>query len=124
MIVTTTMLATHCSDRKYPARRADQGDQGLPGIAGRESASQPPVTPAPNRFFAQRGTDMLALASAAHGQDPTQLLIIFGALVAAAFWRFVLKIALAIAIIAFAILVIHVIHGETALVADLSNAVR
>ncbi len=66
---------------------------------------------------------MLALAAAVHGQDPSEFLILLGAFVAAAFWRFLLKIALAVAIILFAILVIHVIHGETALLQDLRNVV-
>lgn len=62
---------------------------------------------------------MLALTTAAaHGQDPTQILIILAALAAAMFWRFLLKIALALVIIGFAILLIHVIHGETALFQD------
>lgn len=59
---------------------------------------------------------MLALTTAAaHGQDPTQILIILAALAAAMFWRFLLKIALALVIILFAIVLTHVVHGETAL---------
>jgi uncharacterized membrane protein len=67
---------------------------------------------------------MLALAAAAHGQDPSEFLIILGAFVAAIFWRFLLKIAVAVAVILFAILIIHVIHGETTLFQDLRNAVK
>ena len=42
---------------------------------------------------------MLALAAAAHGQDPAQTLIILAAVVAAIFWRALLKIALALIVI-------------------------
>jgi len=42
---------------------------------------------------------MLALAAAAHGQDPTQILIILAAIAAAIFWRALLKIALALVVI-------------------------
>jgi len=42
---------------------------------------------------------MLALAAAAHGQDPTQILIILAAIAAAIFWRALLKIALALIVI-------------------------
>ena len=42
---------------------------------------------------------MLALAAAAHGQDPTQILIIIAAIAAAIFWRALLKIALALIVI-------------------------
>jgi hypothetical protein len=66
---------------------------------------------------------MLALAAAAHGQDPSEFLIILGAFVAAVFWRILLKIAVALAILLFAILVIHVVHGETTLLQHLRNVV-
>ena len=42
---------------------------------------------------------MLALAAAAHGQDPAQTLIILAAVAAAIFWRALLKIALALIVI-------------------------
>ena len=42
---------------------------------------------------------MLALAAAAHGQDPTHTLIILAAIAAAVFWRALLKIALALIVI-------------------------
>lgn len=47
---------------------------------------------------------MLALAAAAHGQDPAQTLIILAAIVAAIFWRALLKIALALIVILFVVL--------------------
>ena len=47
---------------------------------------------------------MLALAAAAHGQDPAQTLIIFAAIAAAIFWRALLKIALALVVILFVLL--------------------
>jgi hypothetical protein len=52
------------------------------------------------------GTDMLALATAAHGQDPTHILIILAAVGAAIFWRALIKIGLALVIIGFFILLI------------------
>jgi hypothetical protein len=58
---------------------------------------------------------MLALATAAHGQDSTQILIILAAVAAAIFWRSLLKIGLAIVIIGFFLLLITtvaaLIHG-------------
>ena len=42
---------------------------------------------------------MLALATAAHGQAPTQTLIILAAIAAAIFWRALLKIVLALVVI-------------------------
>ena len=47
---------------------------------------------------------MLALAAAAHGQDPAQTLIILAAIAAAIFWRALLKIALALIVILFVVL--------------------
>jgi hypothetical protein len=47
---------------------------------------------------------MLALAAAAHGQDPAQTLIILAAVAAAIFWRALLKIALALIVILFVLL--------------------
>jgi hypothetical protein len=47
---------------------------------------------------------MLALAAAAHGQDPAQILIILAAIAAAIFWRALLKIALALIVILFVVL--------------------
>jgi hypothetical protein len=58
---------------------------------------------------------MLALAAAAHGgADPTPVLVVLGALAAAAFWRTALKFAIALVIIVMIILFIHVAHDETA----------
>jgi hypothetical protein len=58
---------------------------------------------------------MLALATAAHGQDPDQILIILAAVGAAIFWRSLLKIGLALVIIGFFLLLITgaagVVHG-------------
>jgi hypothetical protein len=58
---------------------------------------------------------MLALATAAHGQDSTQILIILAAVAAAIFWRSLLKIGLAIVMIGFFLLLITsaaaLIHG-------------
>jgi hypothetical protein len=60
-------------------------------------------------------TDMLALATAAHGQDPNHILIVLAAVGAAIFWRSLLKIGLALVIIGFFLLLITgaagVIHG-------------
>jgi hypothetical protein len=50
---------------------------------------------------------MLALAAAAHGQDPAQTLIILAAIAAAFFWRALLKIALALIVILFVVLLSH-----------------
>jgi len=47
---------------------------------------------------------MLALAAAAHGQDPAQTLIILAAVAAAILWRALLKIALALIVILFVVL--------------------
>jgi hypothetical protein len=47
---------------------------------------------------------MLALAAAAHGQDPAQILIILAAVAAAIFWRALLKLALALIVILFVVL--------------------
>ena len=47
---------------------------------------------------------MLALAAATHGQDPAQTLIILAAVAAAIFWRALLKIALALIVILFVVL--------------------
>lgn len=49
---------------------------------------------------------MFALATAAHGQDSTQLLIILAAVGAAIFWRALIKIGLAFVIIGFFVLLI------------------
>jgi hypothetical protein len=58
---------------------------------------------------------MLALATAAHGQDSTQILIILAAVAAAIFWRSLLKIGLAVVMIGFFLLLITsaaaLIHG-------------
>ena len=50
---------------------------------------------------------MLALAAAAHGQDPAQTLIILAAVAAAILWRALLKIALALIVILFVVLLSH-----------------
>jgi hypothetical protein len=47
---------------------------------------------------------MLALAAATHGQDPAQTLIILAAVAAAILWRALLKIALALIVILFVVL--------------------
>ena len=47
---------------------------------------------------------MIALAAAAHGQDPAQTLIILAAVAAAIFWRALLKIALALIVVLFVVL--------------------
>ncbi|WP_300611540.1 hypothetical protein [Trebonia sp.] len=62
---------------------------------------------------------MLALTAATYGQDPTPILIALGALAAAVFWRFALKIALALVIILLVVLFIHLVDDETALVEGL-----
>ncbi|HLH82631.1 MAG TPA: hypothetical protein VKV38_05160 [Trebonia sp.] len=62
---------------------------------------------------------MLALTAAAHGQDPTQILVILAAIAAALFWRVLLKVALALVVILFAILLVRVFHGESVLFQDL-----
>lgn len=49
---------------------------------------------------------MLALATAAHGQDPSQILIILAAVAAAIFWRGLIKVGLALIVILFALLMI------------------
>jgi putative effector of murein hydrolase LrgA (UPF0299 family) len=61
---------------------------------------------------------MLALASASHSQDPTLILILIAAVFVAAFWRTILKIAIAALIIGFLFLfitgtldVVHVLHA-------------
>lgn len=63
---------------------------------------------------------MLALATAAHGQDPSHILIILAAVAAALFWRALLKIGIAVAIILFAIVLIN---GNLALFHDLRQLI-
>lgn len=46
---------------------------------------------------------MLAVATAAQGQDPSQILIILAAIAAAVFWRGLIKIGIALVIILFAV---------------------
>jgi hypothetical protein len=60
---------------------------------------------------------MLALAAAAHGQAPTQTLIILAAIAAAIFWRALFKIALALVVITSVVLLssgasvfLHALH--------------
>jgi hypothetical protein len=63
---------------------------------------------------------MLALAAASHSQDPTLILTALAAVTAAVFWRFLLKVAIAVAVIAFAVLLIlgieTVLHGLSLIV--------
>lgn len=63
---------------------------------------------------------MLALASAAQGQNPTLILIIIAAVVVAAFWRTLLKIGIAAVIIGFVFLLVtgllDIAHGLHALI--------
>lgn len=58
---------------------------------------------------------MLALASASQGQNPTLVIILIAAVVAAVFWRTVLKIGIAAVIIGFVFLfatgLLDVVHG-------------
>lgn len=58
---------------------------------------------------------MLALATAAHGQDSAQILVLLAAVAAAIFWRSLLKIGLAIVVIGFFLMlattVTALIHG-------------
>ncbi len=63
---------------------------------------------------------MLALATAAHGQVPSHILIILAAVAAALFWRALLKIGIAVAIILFAIVLIN---GNLALFHDLRQLI-
>jgi hypothetical protein len=60
---------------------------------------------------------MLALASASQGQNPTLILIIIAAVIVAAFWRTILTIGCAAAIIGFVFLlviglleILHALH--------------
>jgi putative effector of murein hydrolase LrgA (UPF0299 family) len=63
---------------------------------------------------------MLALATAPQGQNPTLILIIIGAVVAAVFWRTILKIGIAATVIGFVFLLVTVlldiVHGLHALI--------
>jgi hypothetical protein len=61
---------------------------------------------------------MLALASASHGLNPTLILLVIAALVVAAFWQTILKIAIAGLIVGFLYLfitgtvdVVHLLHA-------------
>jgi len=109
MIVTTTMLATLCQVRKSQLGGPVRGAQGCMHHVRRGSLLR-------LRFYrtvahrsvvhkdVPQGTDMLALAAATHGQDPAQTLIILAAVAAAIFWRALLKIALALIVILFVVL--------------------
>ena len=68
----------------------------LPSAPG--STGPLPIAPSSHKDVPQ-GTDMLALAAAAHGQETAQTLIILAAIAAAIFWRALLKIALALVVI-------------------------
>ncbi len=59
---------------------------------------------------------MLALATAAHGQDSTQILIFLAAVGAAIFWRSLIKVGLALIVILFAVLLVA---GSSTLLQDL-----
>ena len=63
---------------------------------------------------------MLAVAAAAHGQDHTQILIILAAIALAMFWRAAIKIALALLVVAFVVVLVKgdttLIHGLRALI--------
>jgi hypothetical protein len=61
---------------------------------------------------------MLALASASHGLNPSLILLVIAAVVVAAFWQTILKIAIAALIIGFLYLfitctvdVVHLLHA-------------
>jgi hypothetical protein len=66
------------------------------------------IVPSPDR-----GTDMLAVAAAAHGQANTQILLILAVVALAMFWRAAIKIALALIVIGF---VTVVAKGDTTLI--------
>lgn len=59
---------------------------------------------------------MLALATAAHGQDPSSILIVIAAIAAAIFWRGLIKFGIALIVILLAVLLIT---GTSALFHDL-----
>jgi hypothetical protein len=59
---------------------------------------------------------MLALATAAHGQDPSSILIILAAVAAAIFWRGLIKVGIALVVILFLVLLVT---GTSALFQDL-----
>ena len=63
---------------------------------------------------------MLALASAPQGQNPTLALILIAAVIVAVFWRTVLKIGIAAAIIGFVFLLVssllEILHALHALI--------
>jgi hypothetical protein len=67
-----------------------------------------------------RGTNMLALASAAQGQNPTLILLIIAAVVVAAFWRTILTIGIAAVVIGFVFLLVtgllEIVHSLHALI--------
>ena len=62
---------------------------------------------------------MLALATASPGQNSTLILIIIAAVIAAAFWRAILKVGIAMIIIGLAFLLVtsllDILHGLQAL---------
>jgi hypothetical protein len=62
---------------------------------------------------------MLAFASASVGQNPTLILLLVAAVLAAAFWRAVVKAGVAAIVIGFAFLyvtgLLYVLHGLQAL---------
>jgi len=63
---------------------------------------------------------MLAVASAPQGQNPTLALILIAAVIVAVFWRTVLKIGIAAAIIGFVFLLVssllEILHALHALI--------
>jgi hypothetical protein len=63
---------------------------------------------------------MLAVAAAAHGQDHTQILLIFAAIALAMFWKAALKLGLALIVIGFVVVLVKgdttILHGLRALI--------
>lgn len=63
---------------------------------------------------------MLALASASQGLNPTLVLLIITAVTVAVFWRFLIKVGIAVLIIGFIFVfvsaVLDILHGVHALI--------
>lgn len=71
--------------------------------------------------FIQRGLrGMFALASAAQGLNSTLVIVVIAAVVVAFFWRFLLKVGIAVLVIGFVFVfvsaVLAVVHGLHALI--------
>jgi hypothetical protein len=66
------------------------------------------------------GTNMLALASAQQGQNPTLVLFLIAVVAVAVFWRAILAIGIAAIIVGFVFLLVtiwvDIIHGLHALI--------